>query len=133
MPGISHPCLLNLDEIHKAVNPVYNRPYVSLSLFITTISVCSFLCSHVNYLVRAENAPTAIHIGALVSYDTFIGRSAAKAIQLALEDIKKDRNLLNSSELVLHLVDTNCSAFTGVAAGKTHRFFMFLYVPLRPH
>ena len=105
-----------------------NRNYGSLSLFITIISICSFLCPDVHYLAGAQNASSVIHIGALISYDTIIGRVARKAIQMALDDINKDKNLLNNSELVLHMLDTNCSAFTGVAAGKLLRFFMFLYV-----
>ena len=91
---------------------------MNLSLFITIISICSFLCLDVHDMASAQNASSVIHVGALISYDTIIGRVARKAIQMALDEINKDKNLLNNSELVLHMLDTNCSAFLGVAAGK---------------
>ena len=98
---------------------LHTRPYVTLSMFITTISICCLICPDFKYLgAGAENASSLIHIGALVSYDTFNGRAARKAIQMAVDSINKDNNILNNSELVLHMLDTNCSAFPGVAAGK---------------
>jgi hypothetical protein len=109
-----------LYEIRKAVNgSLCGRPYVNLGLFITTIAICSsFLCSDIKFLAGAQKSPPAIHIGALVSYDTVNGRAARKAIQMAVDNVNKDKNLLNNTELVLHMLDTNCSAFPGVAAGK---------------
>ena len=123
MGTISHPCVLSIREIYRTRNEhLYTRPYVFLGLFIAMILIRASLCSEV---IRQDNTPSVIRIGALASYDTFIGRAAIKAIQMALDDINKDKNLLNTSELALYLLDTNCSAFTGVAAGKPLQFFMF--------
>jgi hypothetical protein len=123
MFSASHSCMLGVRELCKTPNlSLYPRSYLSFSLFITTISIVSILCPDINNSARAENAPSVIHIGALVSYDTIIGNTAIKAIKMALDDINKDKNVLNTSQLVLHLLDTNCTAFTGVAAGN------FLYV-----
>ena len=98
---------------------LHTRPYVTLSLFITTISISCLLSPDIKYLgAGAENTSSVIHIGALVSYDTINGRAARTAIQMAVDSINKDNNILNNSELVLHMLDTNCSAFLGVAAGK---------------
>jgi hypothetical protein len=94
------------------------------------ILISSILRSDVNYLVRAEATPSVIHIGALASYDTFIGRAAIRAIQMALDDINKDKDLLNTSKLALHLLDTNCSAFTGVAAGKPPFLYVSVFILL---
>ena len=119
MATIFPPQLKILCETHKARKlSLYPRPYVTLSMFITTISICCLICPDFKYLARAENASSLIHIGALVSYDTFNGRAARKAIQMAVDNINRDKNILNNSQLVLHMLDTNCSAFLGVAAGK---------------
>ena len=124
MATIFPPQLKILCETCKAQKlSLYTRPYVTLSLFITTISIYCLLSPDIKYLAAgAENASSLIHIGALVSYDTFNGRAARKAIQMAVDSINKDKNILNNSELVLHMLDTNCSAFPGVAAGKLSIF-----------
>jgi hypothetical protein len=117
----SHPHVQDSSQVHKA--RTVSLPFLSLSLFITAMSVCGIFCPDVVGIADAQATPSVIHIGALVSYETFIGRAAIKAIKMALDDINKDKTLLNTSVLALHLLDTNCSAFTGVAAGKhTHAF-----------
>ena len=120
MATIIHPRLRTICKIHKARKlSLDTRPYVTLSLFITTISISCLLSPDIKYLgAGAENTSSVIHIGALVSYDTINGRAARTAIQMAVDSINKDNNILNNSELVLHMLDTNCSAFLGVAAGK---------------
>ena len=138
MAAIFHPRLRTICKIHKARKlSLYTRPYVTLSLFITTISICCLICPDFKYLTAgAENVSSLIHIGALVSYDTFNGRVARKAIQMAVDSINKDKNILNNSELVLHMLDTNCSAFLGVAAGKLSislQFFDWYIVSVTAH
>ncbi|KAH9328301.1 hypothetical protein KI387_000409 [Taxus chinensis] len=66
----------------------------------------------------AENGkrPATVNVGALVAYNTTIGRVAKKAIELAVEDVNKDKTLLNETQLVLTMMDTNCSAFIGTSA-----------------
>eukprot|EP00249_Psilotum_nudum_P017988 c26587_g1_i1 orf=687-3488(-) len=60
--------------------------------------------------------PITINIGALYALNSTIGRVAKPAIMLAVNDINMDNSVLNNSKLVLHTVDTNCSAFQGAAA-----------------
>jgi hypothetical protein len=119
----SNPHVQDSSQVHKA--RTVSLPFLSLSLFITAMSVCGIFSPDVVGITDAQAAPSVIHIGALVSYDTFIGRAAIKAIKMALDDINKDKTLLNTSVLALHLLDTNCSAFTGVAAGKHVHAFPF--------
>lgn len=85
-------------------------PFVVLSLYIF-FSSC----------IAAQNAglvkrPDVVHIGALVAYDSTIGKVAKKAIELALEDVNVNSSVLNGTRLVLTMIDTNCSAFLGTAA-----------------
>ena len=110
----------------------YARPnHVGLLLHIIMITITfGFLllccCPHLNYFARAEDidASSGIRIGALVSYETMIGRAAKKAIQMAIDEINKDKDLLKGSKLMLHMVDTNCSAFQGAAGGKPRSYIL---------
>jgi hypothetical protein len=104
-----------LHEMHKArKGPLVTSPYLGPWLLITIISSMAAAAA----AAPNATAPSAIHIGSLVSYDSFIGRVARTAIQMAVDDVNKAKNLLNGSELVLHMLDTNCSAFTGAAVGE---------------
>ncbi|GLJ46350.1 hypothetical protein SUGI_0977080 [Cryptomeria japonica] len=69
-------------------------------------------------LCLAQNGtrPATVNVGALVAYDTTIGRVAKKAIELAVEDVNKDGTVLNGTKLVLTMMDTNCTAFIGTSA-----------------
>lgn len=85
-------------------------PFVVLSLYIF-FPGC----------IAAQNAglvkrPDVVNIGALVAYDSTIGKVAKKTIELALEDVNSDSSVLNGTRLELTMMDTNCSAFLGTAA-----------------
>ena len=81
--------------------------------FYVTIMLMSFSTT-----VSSENTTTKqLHIGALVSYGTFIGSVAKQAIEMAVDDINRNQSFLQGSKLVLHMVDSNCSAFQGAASG----------------
>lgn len=65
----------------------------------------------------SANTITQFNIGALVSYETLIGQVAKQAIEMAVDDVNRDQSVLNGSQLVLHMLDTNCSALQGAASG----------------
>ncbi|KAI5055037.1 hypothetical protein GOP47_0030182 [Adiantum capillus-veneris] len=69
---------------------------------------------------RAQN-DTSINIGALVDYNSTIGRLASEAIAIAVTDINRNGSLLGGRKLVVHMLDTNCSAFQG-AVGAMELF-----------
>eukprot|EP01018_Ginkgo_biloba_P018042 Gb_41411 [translate_table: standard] len=67
--------------------------------------------------MSAENArPASVNVGALLAYNSIIGKVARIAIQLALEDVNRNTSVLNGTRLVLTMMDSNCSAFIGTAA-----------------
>lgn len=61
--------------------------------------------------------PATIRIGALLAYNSTIGKAVRPALELAVRDINNS-SLLGDSQLVLHLGNSNCSAFQGAATGK---------------
>ena len=75
-------------------------PFVVLSLYI-----------YFPGCIAAPNAglvkrPDVVNIGALVAYDSTIGKVAKKAIELALEDVNRDSIVLNGTRLALSMMDT---------------------------
>ena len=89
-------------------------------MMIITSGFLLLCCPDLHNFVNAEDSETSsvVHIGALVSYETEIGRVGRKAIQLAVDGINKDKDLLRGSKIMLHMLDTNCNAFQGAAGGK---------------
>ncbi|MCO5607969.1 hypothetical protein L7F22_062171 [Adiantum nelumboides] len=69
------------------------------------------ICSVYNVAKAQEG--TSVNIGALVDYNSTIGRLASQAIAIAVADINRNGSLLSGRKLVVHMVDTNCNAFQG--------------------
>lgn len=61
--------------------------------------------------------PATIRIGALLAYNSTIGKAVRPALELAVRDINNS-SLLGDSQLVLHLGNSNCSAFQGAATAS---------------
>ncbi|CAM8939589.1 unnamed protein product [Rhodiola kirilowii] len=59
--------------------------------------------------------PTSVHIGAIFTFDSTIGRVAKIAIEEAVKDVNSDRNILAGTELNLTSKNSNCSGFIGMA------------------
>jgi len=92
-----------------------------LALCILIISN-SCICTHGNGLSSSvtmkspPRPPATVNVGALLAYNTTMGRVAKQAIEMALEDVNNSPSLLNGTQLVLTMMDSNCSAFLGTAA-----------------
>jgi len=95
--------------------------------------------------LQAASAPTPaqspgawIGIGGLLAFNSTIGRAAKAALELAVRDVNNASVLGESTQLVLHLGNTNCSAFQGAAAGNViaspilhhQKTFLSLLIPM---
>ncbi|GKV13324.1 hypothetical protein SLEP1_g24351 [Rubroshorea leprosula] len=60
-----------------------------------------------------SSRPSVVNIGALLTFNSVIGRAARPAIEAAINDINSDPNILKGTKLNLILHDTNCSGFLG--------------------
>ncbi|KAG0459097.1 hypothetical protein HPP92_022225 [Vanilla planifolia] len=58
-----------------------------------------------------------VNIGAILAFNTTIGRVAKVAIDAAVKDVNSDTSVLRSTELVIHAQDSNCNALTGIMGG----------------
>jgi len=71
------------------------------------------LCMCSALAVALPARPPSVTIGALFTFDSVIGSSAATAIRLAVDDINRDATLLRGTNLSVLMQDTKCSGFVG--------------------
>eukprot|EP00250_Pteridium_aquilinum_P021125 c25034_g1_i3 orf=597-3347(-) len=76
--------------------------------------LCLMLLCSVFDTAKTQN-DTSVNIGALVSYESIIGRVAKQAIEIAVKHINRNGSLLNGRKLAVQMLDTNCNAFEGAA------------------
>ncbi|XP_018682257.2 glutamate receptor 3.7 [Musa acuminata AAA Group] len=60
--------------------------------------------------------PAVVNIGAVLTYDSVIGRVAKAAIEAAVADVNANASVLGGTRLNLVMRDANCSVFLGSAA-----------------
>ncbi|KAG9442553.1 hypothetical protein H6P81_018407 [Aristolochia fimbriata] len=58
--------------------------------------------------------PPTVHVGAIFTLNSTIGKVAKVAIDAAIDDVNSDPNILRGTRLVLTTQDSMCSAFIGV-------------------
>ncbi|CAO1940076.1 unnamed protein product [Urochloa humidicola] len=78
-----------------------------MALLLRVLCLCSSLA------VALPARPPSVTIGALFTFDSVIGSSAATAIQLAVDDINRDATVLRGTNLTVLMQDTRCSGFVG--------------------
>ncbi|KAG6484310.1 glutamate receptor 3.4-like isoform X1 [Zingiber officinale] len=62
---------------------------------------------------NSSNRPSEISIGGLFTFNSYIGRAARLAIELAVDDVNRNPSVLAGTRLKLQAQDTNCSGFLG--------------------
>ncbi|CAL9753311.1 unnamed protein product [Musa acuminata subsp. burmannicoides] len=78
------------------------------------LALCfSLLRSDLGRNVSAIRPPT-VHIGALFSHNSTIGRVAKVAIDAAVSDVNADPSVLQGTKLVVEMQDSNCNSFIGI-------------------
>lgn len=65
-----------------------------------------------NAFISCER-PAVVNIGAILAYDSVIGRVAKAAIEAAVADVNVDGSILGGTQLNLIMQNSNCNAFLG--------------------
>ncbi|XP_010510025.1 PREDICTED: glutamate receptor 3.5-like isoform X2 [Camelina sativa] len=60
-----------------------------------------------------SSLPSSINVGALFTYDSFIGRAAKPAFVAAIEEVNADQSILRNTKLNIVFQDSDCSGFVG--------------------
>lgn len=64
-----------------------------------------------------SQTPNSVNVGALFTYDSFIGRAAKPAFKAAMDDVNADQTVLKGTKLNIVFQDSNCSGFIGTMGG----------------
>lgn len=63
--------------------------------------------------------PSSVNVGALFTFDSFIGRAAKPALKAAMDDVNADETVLKGVKLNIVFQDSNCSGFIGTMGGTS--------------
>lgn len=75
----------------------------------------------------SSSRPSSINVGALFTYDSFIGRAAKPAFMAAIEDVNADQSILRGTKLNIVFHDSNCSGFVGTMGGTSRKQLLVRY------
>lgn len=71
----------------------------------------------VGFSGNVTSRPAVINVGAMFTFDSTIGKVAKIAIEEAVKDVNANSSILPGTDLVVKMVDTNCSGFLGIVEG----------------
>nr|DAD46525.1 TPA_asm: hypothetical protein HUJ06_016462 [Nelumbo nucifera] len=64
--------------------------------------------------VSSSSRPSVVNIGAILSFDSTIGRVAKIALEAAMDDVNSNSSVLHGTKLVIKMQNSNCSGFVGI-------------------
>lgn len=95
------------------------------------VSVFLIFCLFVAGEVVSQNGNSSmVNVGALFTFDSYIGRSLGPAIHAAVQDVNSDSTILKDKKINLIIQDTNCSGFAGTVEGISFFLFEQIFVSL---
>ncbi|KAJ3680400.1 hypothetical protein LUZ60_016678 [Juncus effusus] len=93
----------------QAFNQSMSRAYEAVLFLVMFICIFSS-----GSCTNSSSIPKSVNIGALFSLNSTIGGVAKLAISAAVDDVNKDPSVLNGTELVVQMKDSNCNGFVGI-------------------
>ncbi|KAJ8504667.1 hypothetical protein OPV22_005553 [Ensete ventricosum] len=95
-------------------------------VLLLILALCfSLLWSGLSRNVSAIRPPT-VHIGALFSHNSTIGRVVRVAIDAAVSDVNADPSVLQGTKLVVEMQDSNSNSFSGIVQVIPHTALQFM-------
>ncbi|KAJ4965172.1 hypothetical protein NE237_017021 [Protea cynaroides] len=61
----------------------------------------------------SSSRPSIVNVGAILTFNSTIGRVARIAIETAMEDVNRNSSVLRGTKLAIKMGDTNCNGFIG--------------------
>lgn len=92
---------------------------------VLILIITLLLCSSGKFC-NAVNNDKRVNVGVLLDYDSWVGKVAKTAMEIAADDVNTDTQLLNGSQLVLHFRDSGGDAVVGASAGNLIFCFFLL-------
>ncbi|KAM3710015.1 hypothetical protein ACB098_02G218800 [Castanea mollissima] len=80
---------------------------------LVLVVVCHGIFSN-GVVTNSSTRPDVVHVGAILSYKSIIGKVAKVAIEAAVEDVNSDPTVLPGTKINLTMQDSNYSGFLGI-------------------
>ena len=80
-------------------------------------AVCHGIFSN-GVVTNSSTRPDVVNVGAILSYESIIGKVAKVAIEAAVEDVNSDPTVLPGTKIELTMQDSNYSGFLSIVEGK---------------
>jgi ionotropic glutamate receptor len=90
---------------------------MNVLLLLVLMVFCHGISSY-GVVTNVSTRHDAVSIGAILSYQTIIGKVAKVAIEAAVEDVNSDPTVLSGTKIKLTMLDSNRSGFLGIVEGK---------------
>lgn len=99
--------------------------------FLWFVSLLSLVCGTfpLGFGKNISSRPSVVNIGAILSYNSTIGKVATIAIKEAVKDVNADPSILPGTNLWLQTQNSNCSGFLGMVEGDPFLLFFFIFLP----
>lgn len=82
-------------------------------LFLSLLSLCCGIFP-LGFGKNISSRPSVVNIGAILSFNSTIGKVATIAIEEAVKDVNADPSILPGTDLWLQMQNSNCSGFLGM-------------------
>lgn len=90
---------------------------MSATGFISFLFVLLGLISN-GFSGNVTSRPSVVNIGAIFSFDSYIGRVAKIAIEEAVKDVNANSSILPGTKLAVTMQNSNCTGFQGMVEGN---------------
>lgn len=86
--------------------------------FLGLLVLCWGMFSNAAISRNVSSRPPVVHIGAIFTFNSVIGRVAKVAIEAAVEDINSNSSVLGGTKLVVSMQDSDYSGLVGIVEGN---------------
>ena len=69
--------------------------------------------------------PEIVNVGAMLAYNSIVGKVAKLALEAAVEDVNSDPSVLKGTKMVVTMQNSNFSGFLGIIEGMFHFLINF--------
>lgn len=74
-------------------------------------------CASHGATTNTSRRPEIVNVGAMLAYNSIVGKVAKLALEAAVADVNSDPSILNGTKMVVTMQNSNFSGFLGIIEG----------------
>lgn len=82
-------------------------------------------CASHGATTNTSRRPEIVNVGAMLAYNSIVGKVAKLALEAAVADVNSDPSILNGTKMVVTMQNSNFSGFLGIIEGM----YDFIFKP----